>query len=446
VTYLLLLILILPCFAVSTTPGSRLSNSSPETNGVASVASGQQSVGAPAEALLNACSVVAPTNPLNLQNDTPDVQLYSDKAGVVWKTWENGQCVNIGCIPMKNLIQQFGSRENVSKVISCLPQCPSATDTDLSGAGNLGYLSNQPVSTIGMWVLRENRSLGDLPTKVPEISSADGLQIAMMLKFTSETCVVLSLDGGPLVVVGMTKYPGSIDSEYYAVDGGASTIYYYYRYQYARLDYVWDGFVLATAELWYTTGMDKRGGFQAPPRPAVRHKARPDDILLFQPQAPKKEMGTPQYSSYLSEAAVTLNYHWDVFNGNVSVGLLSTLCENTCHYLYNFTTDMKTLAEWYVYFWAGDTVPGEGYVMSFGPLKIGGEPNLHMSMLGWNEAPCHWSDSAAVGTSSGSTVNVRDAWSLQNTKSILSETGSSHFLAALSIIPTEMEKPIGISE
>jgi hypothetical protein len=344
-------------------------------------------VGAPAESLLNACSVVAPTNPLDLQNDTPDVQLYSDKAGVVWKTWENGQCVNIGCIPMKNLIQQFGSRENVSKAISCLPQYPSATDTDLFGADQLAYLSNQPVSTIEMWVLRENRSLGDLPTKVAEISSAEGLQVAMLLRFTSETCVVLSLDGGPLVVVGTTKYPSSVDSEYYAIDGGASTIYYYYRYHYAHLDYIWDGFVLEKAELWYTTGMDKRGGYQAPPRPAVRYKANPDDRLDLEPPAPMtKAWGTPEYTSYLSDAAVTLNSHWDVFNGNVGIALLSTLCENAGHYLYNFTTDLRTLAEWNVYFWAGDSEPGEGYVMSFGPEESVPDPgSMQLGVSSWNK-------------------------------------------------------------
>ncbi len=412
-TYLLLLILILPCFAVSATLDSKQDNS----NGVANFFAGQQSTRSNAESAVNKCSVVSPINPIDIQNDTPDIRLYSDAAGVFWQTWENGQCVHMGLIPMRNLILRFGSRENVSNAISCLPQYPATTDTGLSGAGNIGCLSNLPVSTIGMWVLRDNRSLGNLPTKVAEISSAEGLQVAMMLRFTSETSVVLSIDGGPLAIVGITKYPGSVDSDYYAIDGGASTIYYYYRYQFARLDYVWDGFVLANAELWYTTGMDNRGGFQAPPRPAYRYKANPDDRLDLEPPAPMtKAWGTPEYTSYLSESAVTLSSHWDVFSGNVSIALLSTLCENTGHYLYNFTTDLRTLAEWNMYYWAGDSESGKGYVVSFGPPKNGGGPNMRMSVLGWNKAPSIKTDSTNLGTRSGSIVEVRDIRWHQNIK------------------------------
>lgn len=327
--------------------------------------------------------------------------MYSDKAGVVWQTWENGECVHIGLIPMKNLILRFGSRENVLDAISGLPQFRSTTGTDLSGAGNIGYLSNLPVSTIGMWVLRDNRSLGDLPTKVAEISSAEGLRIAMMLRFTSETFVVLSLNGGPLAVVGLTKYPRSVDSEYYATDGGASTIYYYYRYQYARLDFVWDGFVLATAELWYTTGMDKRSGFQGMPRPTNRYKAIPDDALILQPHGPyTKAMSAAEFDRnpcYLSEVAVTLNSHWNVFSGNVSIGVLSTLCDYGGQNMYNFTTSQKIDSEWDMYFWAGDSQPGIGYVMSFGPLKTGGGLNLRISVLGWSEGQCLCSDFTKQG-------------------------------------------------
>ncbi len=406
-TYILLLVLILPCFAVSATLDSKHSSFGLETNGTTNVVPIQQDIRSPAESLADKCSVMAPINPLAIQNVTPKVRLYCDAAGVVWQTWENGECVHTGCIPMKYLVQQFGSRENASKAISCFPQYPSATVADHSGDGNLGHLSNPPVtcaddyipfSTTPIWVIRDNRSLGDLPTKVTEISSADEFQVTMMLRFISGTDVLLSLDGGAPLVVGTTMYLSSVDSYYHAIDGGASTIYYYYRYQYTYFEYIWAGFVLEKGDLWYSAGMDRTGGFQGLPRPTCRNKTEPDDILALQFPGQWKTMdstfmaeGYPVSEhvvanpSYLSEAAVTLSSHWNVFTGNLTLSLLSTLWDyGHDEYLYNLTSDVSTTTYWYGYNWAGDSGQSEGYVITWAPPRSDVGPNLHMSVFGWD--------------------------------------------------------------